>query len=164
MNTTSQESDQWQACPPGELGRMTSRLRRRRQMQIATRVAVTASVLLIAVGGLSWQFRAQTEPPVVSKPGEGFNFGGITCAGVHRALPQLKAGTIDAATLGRVREHLEKCDHCKALSRYLPDAANRVPVRPFEVVDVNAHASALYRAAAARTVEFNELHLLHNVE
>ena len=135
MNTTSQESEQWQSCPPGELGRMTGRLRRRRQMQILTRATAAVAVLLVAIGGVSWQFRDRTQPPVESKPGEGFNYGGITCAGLHRVLPQLKAGTLDAATLARVREHLEKCDHCQGLARYLPDAASRSTNRSFELAN-----------------------------
>lgn len=143
MNTTSQESDLWQPCPPGELGRMTGRLRRQRQLQIAKRLTAATAVVLVSTVGLWWQFGGKSQPSVVSKPGEGFNFGGITCAGVHRALPQLKAGTIDAATLARVREHLEKCDHCKDLSRFLPDAANRAPDRPFEIVHVHAASRIL---------------------
>lgn len=143
MNTTSHESDQWQPCPPGELGRMSGRLRRRRQMQIATRLTASTAVLLLVAGGLSWQFREQSQAPVVSQPGEGFNYGGITCAGLHRVLPQLKAGTLDAATLARVREHLEKCDHCTSLSRFLPDATNRASQRPFQAVYLHAHTSPL---------------------
>ena len=133
MNKISPESEQWQPCPPGELGRMTSRLSRRRHRQILALVTAAAAVLLVAAGGLSWQFREKPRSPVVSKPGEGFNYGGITCAGLHRVLPQLKAGTLDAATLARVREHLEKCDHCQGLARFLPDAASRTAERPLEV-------------------------------
>jgi len=133
MNTTSNESDLWQPCPPGELDRLAGRLRRRRYGRIVARATAVVAVLLAAVGGLSWQFGEKPQPAVVSRPGEGFDYGGITCAGVHRVLPQLKAGTIDAATLSRVREHLEKCDHCKSLSRYLPDAAIRGAERPLEL-------------------------------
>lgn len=133
MNSTSNESDLWQPCPPGELGRLTGRLRRRRYGWIAARATAVVAVLLVAVGGLTWQFGEKPQPAVVSRPGEGFDYGGITCTGVHRVLPQLKAGTIDAATLSRVREHLEKCDHCRGLSRYLPDAASQAVEWPFKL-------------------------------
>lgn len=122
VKSSSSDSGGWQACPPGELGELAGRLRTRRRNSKIARLA-TVSALLLAAGGLYLQMgpgRNLNLPGHALENGE-FNFGGITCTELHRALPGLKAHTLDEATLARVREHVDKCPHCKSFARFLKD-------------------------------------------
>lgn len=124
-NSNSNDSGGWQSCPPGELGRVAVRLRgRRRSRRLAQFVAAGAVLLIVAgTGYLQFGLRAPgpADDPSQSPGPEGFNYGGITCAGMHRVEAALKAGTLDAATLARVRKHVELCPQCKSFGKLLPD-------------------------------------------
>ena len=119
MSATSDDSGQWQPCPPGEIGRMANRLQRTRRLSLIPR-ADRRSPRSCSSASL-----ASTCEVAVSlarlNSGE-FDYGGITCTEIHRVLPGLKAGTLDDETLARVREHIEKCPLCKAFSNFLPNS------------------------------------------
>ena len=119
MNKTSDDSGLWQPCPPGEFGRIAGRLKRKRRLRAALRAAPIATLLLVGVGSIWLRFGA----PFLQNPdanGE-YHYGGITCTELHRVVPALKAGTLDDATLARVRRHLELCPHCTPFRKWLPD-------------------------------------------
>lgn len=121
VKSSSSESGGWQPCPPGELGELAGRLRTRRRNSRIARLATVSALLLLAAGAIYLQIepgRTLNLPGHALENGE-FNFGGITCTELHRALPGLKAHTLDDATLARVREHVEKCPHCKSFARFL---------------------------------------------
>lgn len=123
VKSSSSDSGEWQPCPPGELGELAGRLRTRRRNSKISRLATVSALLLLAAGGiylLMGPGRNLNLPGQALENGE-FNFGGITCTELHRALPGLKARTLDDATLARVREHVEKCPHCKSFARFLQE-------------------------------------------
>jgi hypothetical protein len=120
MNTAPDETNLWEPLSAGELGRIAVR-RRRRRRTLAVGQLTTAVALLLVAGGLYLHFGSEPEPPRrQAKPGE-FDYGGITCTEMHEVEAGLKAGTLDAKTMARVRAHLELCPHCKGFRKFLRD-------------------------------------------
>ncbi|HEY3963652.1 MAG TPA: zf-HC2 domain-containing protein [Planctomycetaceae bacterium] len=122
-NAKTGDTGNWQPCPEGELSRVALRLlgrhRRRRLAQM-----VAAAVALVAIAGSAcWQFGPRMPGP------EGFNYGGITCAEMHRLAPAVQTGTLDDATLARFRKHVELCPHCKSFGKLLsnPPQTGQIP-------------------------------------
>jgi hypothetical protein len=132
VKSSSSDSGAWQPCPPGELVEIAGRLQGRRRRKDRARLLAASALVLLAVGAISlslglWQKNGDPRPDPVT--GE-FHFGGISCTELHRALPGLKARTLDDATLARVREHIEKCPHCNVFARLIQEPAQtgQVPV------------------------------------
>jgi len=123
VKSSSSDSGSWRPCPPGELVEIAGRLQGRRRSKDRARLFAASALVLLAVVAISlslgpWQnFRVPRPDPVSGE----FHFGGITCTELHRALPGLKARTLDDATLVRVREHIEKCPHCNVFARLLQE-------------------------------------------
>ncbi|MDP6468073.1 MAG: zf-HC2 domain-containing protein [Pirellulaceae bacterium] len=108
MNTSEQEQDRWESCPPGTLARTVHGIRaRQRDRRRAKIVGLTggAAVLLLAAAIISQQSGlAPVESP---------NLGKITCAKVKSLLPAFIAGRLEAAVTGQVESHLDACPHCR---------------------------------------------------
>ena len=114
MNAKSEERNQWKPCPPGELSRIASGLRRRRRIRIVTRVTTVAALLLVMAGaGVSFM-------STIWNQGD-YNFGGIACTAVRADMPQMMAGTLDQETMMRIQKHLELCPNCKPLAEQMHD-------------------------------------------
>ena len=119
---SSEDSEQWQPCPPGELVKFAGRLRSKHRLHRIVQLASVCAVLLLAAGTiyLQWEPRQHSTIPEGRIPDRGeYNYGGITCTEIHQVLPRLKEGTLDDDTLARVREHIEQCPQCKAFARFL---------------------------------------------
>jgi predicted anti-sigma-YlaC factor YlaD len=123
VKSNSSDSGEWQPCPPGELVKTAGSLRSQHRIVKVARLATVSALLLLVAGAVYIQMGPGQNFKLPGQPQEDgeFHFGGISCTEVHRALPGLKARTLDDATLARVREHLEKCPHCKPLARFLQD-------------------------------------------
>lgn len=114
MKAKSDEGNQWEPCPPGELARIAGDLRRRRRTRIVTRVTTATAVLLVmAVGGAYFtsQFWNRGD----------YDFGGITCTEVKADIPLMAAGKLDQETMMRIQKHLELCPKCKPLAEQMQD-------------------------------------------
>lgn len=96
--------DEWVQCPPGELSRLATRLRGRRQRRIV--VQTSALVLLVAVGlgGLVLWPRPQ---------GTGdYNYAGIMCSRVMQLADAYAAGELTTELREQVRQHVAQCPNC----------------------------------------------------
>ncbi len=104
--------EDWQACPPGELARMTARLDARLRGARFKPLAVTAlmSFLICAVGTiLLGGFLFYSEP----------TFGGIACtdclshADEYHGYLVGKNPTMDPSLVKKIEKHLNECDYCR---------------------------------------------------
>lgn len=152
-NLNSNDSGSWQPCPPGELNRVAVRLRGRRWNRMLAQAVTACAVLFVVVGGAYLQFGPRKPVPAAdpnpSAGPEGFNYGGITCAEMHRVAPALKAGTLDDATLARFRKHVELCPHCKSFGKLLPDAPQTGHL-PCTDPNCTQHVAALFPISSAQ--------------
>ena len=97
----------WEVCPPGEIGQLGKRLRRRRDRRFLLRstAAMAASVLLAGSGaGIYLAGWRDPEPE---------RLGGITCAEFQNMAPDFLKGRLDAAKSQRCQQHLSRCPLCK---------------------------------------------------
>jgi len=137
MSGDSNNQDDWQACPPGEITRLVNRLnsreRRARFGQLATTGLV--SMLLFAAGAILFGgFVAYEEP----------TYGGIACtdclahaAAYHDHLVGSET-VADVELIGKIKTHLEMCSCCRAkFHQAYPDipldqlATTELRFRPF---------------------------------
>lgn len=105
------ESDEWNACAPGEIQGVVNSLRQqRRRKQIAQATAVGTSLVLIFAVTL------------FSLPGltgnTGMNTHAMACHEVVQHAEDYLAGQLSALTTGQVDTHLSKCSHC---NEYIED-------------------------------------------
>lgn len=106
----------WEACPPGELGRLGARLRGRRR-RLAVRAGGALAVLLTCVG--LWTLNARPRD---------MTFAGISCTRVTELAMAYGEGTLEPELRSRVDAHLEQCPRCHErfeemglLSQILPE-------------------------------------------
>ena len=121
MNTKPSNNDGWNACPPGELGRMVDRLRADRRKQAIVRGGVVSAVTLMLAVTL-WQALPMGNENVQ------YNYGGITCSQVQLALPQFLNDQLDEETAAKVRVHLAQCEKCRPRAEQMGWVALRGPV------------------------------------
>lgn len=131
--TDQQDSQQWQPCPPGEVGNLVARLRRtRRQDRLQKAAAGLVCVAIVAVAGLYAIPRFGRSEPT---------YGGIACSEVQELAEQYMAGQLDEDRLGQIDVHLEACEHCQQfvarMMQDLPDdgqSAQRPSAGPSQVL------------------------------
>ena len=97
--------DGWKACPPGELGRLSSRLRSRRIRRNAARAGMAlAAVTLLALGVLTF------------RTGHGemkeFEFAGIRCSRVIALTQDYSMGKLEPRLSDQIKAHVEVCPRC----------------------------------------------------
>jgi len=105
MNQNNENHNEWQACPPGEVGRLVDGLQDRRRALAAQRRTVAAALLLM-MAFTGYYF-------VGVLPNAEPNYGGIVCSRLQELAPQYLAGTLDAETSGRIDVHQQHCKHCR---------------------------------------------------
>jgi hypothetical protein len=131
MNQNNENHNEWQACPPGEVGRLVDGLLNRNRALAAQRRTV-AAVLLLMTAFTGYYF-------VGVLPNSDPNYGGIVCSRLMELAPQFLAGTLDAETSGRINVHRKHCKHCDdKLNAMSMSSASRV-TRPHEATLVTAH-------------------------
>jgi hypothetical protein len=114
----SENGDQWDACPAGEIQQMVRRERSRRTTTKLTRaVSATGVVAVLAVAvfvvGWHWLDRQPATPERLSA---------ITCAEVIDHLPAYVNDTLyreDPHVYEAVFQHLQRCRECEAEKRKL---------------------------------------------
>ncbi len=115
MSTSA--SDDWVSCAPGELRRLSERLRGRLQRRVFLHAAVwTASGAAVAGIGLAWYGLGErgAEPPdpgTSSEPG----CAGISCRHVQVLAPAYAADNLPPELRTQICRHLAECPECKAL-------------------------------------------------
>ncbi|HQU47266.1 MAG TPA: zf-HC2 domain-containing protein [Pirellulales bacterium] len=115
------DNDDWQPCPPGLLGGMVQKARRRRRHEVLNRGLAAALLVVLTVwGGVFVASRHQGQ-------GE-FDFGGITCSRVRALMPEYMAGKLDVPTSESIRQHLAQCPDCgqlmERMRQQMPAAAS----------------------------------------
>ncbi len=91
----------WTACPPGEIGRMASRLRGRKRRRVTPRAGGVLALLLLFVG--LWSVR----------PGVRENcFAGLTCSRVIELAMAYGQGTLEPDLREKVKSHVDQCKRC----------------------------------------------------
>jgi len=149
MNPSPRLTDDWTACPAGELQRLVraqqtrERLRRWRQI-----TATTAAVFLCVLGYLALATRMA---PSAFEP-----YAGLGCQECKELFDAYHAHTLDAQLATQVRTHLDRCPKClDAYHAQFPtpsvSATQPTPPHPprsasFEVAlyRANPHGEALF--------------------
>ncbi|HVA50876.1 MAG TPA: zf-HC2 domain-containing protein [Pirellulales bacterium] len=121
MTKPALDNDDWQPCPPGVLGGMVQKARRRRRHEVLNRGLAAALVLVLTVwGGVFVASRHQGQAE--------FDFGGITCSRVRALMPEYMAGKLAATKSESIRQHLAQCPHCgqlmERMRQQMPAAAS----------------------------------------
>lgn len=102
---TRPDADAWKACPPGELGRLSSRLRSRRTRRaVARSAAAVAAVALLAIG--AWAFRPRGGAT------REYDFAGIRCGRVLALAQDYAMHKLDASLSAQIKSHVEQCPRC----------------------------------------------------
>ena len=131
MSLNDEHHNEWQACPPGEVGRLVHRLQDRHRA-LATQRRMVAAVLLLMTACTGYYF-------VGVLPNAEPNYGGIVCSRLHELAPQYMAKTLNADTSGRIQLHLAHCKSCRdKLNEMSMNSASRV-TRPHEEIALTAH-------------------------
>ena len=116
MKRETNQSDQWQPCPPGLLSRTVRLPQRRRRHQAVNRgLALGLTLLLVGWGGVYMSSRVQPERE--------FHFGGITCREVRKFMPDYMAHALPPEIEKRVGQHLARCPDCGALKKQMQQGA-----------------------------------------
>ncbi len=119
-------ADDWKACPPGELGRLSSRLRSRRNRRNAARSGVALAVVAILALGV-WAFRPG------SREMRDFEFAGIRCSQVISLARDYSMGKLEPRLSDQIKSHVEQCPMCherfKAMG-LISAVRPREPLRP----------------------------------
>lgn len=136
MKPNATNSNHWENCRPGEVGRLVHRLKyRRRQRTVKAGLVAISACTLLLVAGITW-YGGQTSQ--VSRR----NFaGGITCRDVLQQATQFVNRELDVATSGKIRLHLEQCPNCRERIERMQQAH-----------DVNAAAERASLSASAVVV------------
>lgn len=107
MNAKQTESDNWEACPPGEVGSLVTGLRRRRRVHNSKLAAgIAASVLFVVLLG---NFALTT----LSKPAP--EFAAMNCRQLQGLAQDYVDGKLEEKVAVRVEQHAKKCKRCQAL-------------------------------------------------
>ncbi|HUY92178.1 MAG TPA: zf-HC2 domain-containing protein [Pirellulales bacterium] len=124
MKKETNQSDEWQPCPPGLLGRTVRLPKRRRRHEAVNRaLAVGLTLLLVAWGGVYMSSRVHENRE--------FHFGGISCREVHKFMPDYIAHALPPDIEKRVGQHLARCPDCGVLMKQMqqgaPAATSSIP-------------------------------------
>lgn len=116
MKRETNQSDQWQPCPPGLLSRSVRLPRRRRRHQAVNRgLALGLTLLLVGWGGVYMSSQVEQSRE--------FHFGGITCREVRKFMPDYMAHALPPEIEKRVGQHLVRCPDCGALMKQMQQGA-----------------------------------------
>ena len=100
-------ADDWKACPPGELGRLSSRLRSRRTRRNVARSGIAMAVVAVLAIG-AWSLRPR---------GGGMmdlEFAGIRCSRVIALAQDYAMHKLDPRLNDQIKSHVEQCPRCHA--------------------------------------------------
>ncbi len=118
-------ADDWKACPPGELGRLSAHLRSRRIRRYTTRSGISLAVLSLLAFGI-WSLRPTSQDMME------FDFAGIKCSRVIALAPDYSMGKLQPPVRDQIKSHVEQCPRCherfKAMG--IASAPTRKPLRP----------------------------------
>lgn len=107
--TDSRDTNEWQQCAPGDLGRVASTLRARRTRReaLATigKSAAAVSVIVVAVVGVQY---VQHQPA-----GRDIDLGGISCSEVREQSADYLAGRLAPDVADKFEKHLKNCPMCR---------------------------------------------------
>ena len=107
--TDSRDTNEWQQCAPGDLGRVASTLRarrtRREALAVIGKAAAAVAVIVVAVLGVQY---IQHQPA-----GGDMDFGGISCSEVGELSADYLAGRLAPDVADKFEEHLKKCPMCR---------------------------------------------------
>lgn len=98
-------ADDWKACPPGELGRLSSRLRSRRTRRNVARSGIAVAVVAILAMG-AWSLRPR---------GGGMmdlEFAGIRCSRVIALAQDYGMHKLEPRLTDQIKSHVEQCPQC----------------------------------------------------
>ncbi len=112
---TGEPSEGWEACPPGEFGRLGQRLQARRRRRSFLRAASLATAASAFGGAVAWLGLSASGPADVRD---------ITCAEVQQAAQPYLKGQLDPALRECIRQHIAHCPLCGPRFNQKP-AANR---------------------------------------
>ncbi len=98
-------ADNWKACPPGELGRLSTRLRSRRTRRTVARSGVAVALLAVFAMGF-WMIRFT----------DGFkmdmNFADIRCSRVIALAQDYATHKLDSKLSDQIKLHVHQCPRC----------------------------------------------------
>lgn len=98
-------ADDWKTCPPGELGRLSSRLRSRRTRRTVARSGLAVAVVaFLAIG--AWTFRHR---------GDGMmdlEFAGIRCSRVVALAQDYAMHKLEPRLTDQIKSHVNQCPQC----------------------------------------------------
>ena len=103
--------ESWQPCPPGDLQRLATGIRRRRKWEHRKQVVTTAGAVLVAVAGV---VLVTTYTQNVQQPVSGDRYyAGISCTDVRKKMPEMMMGKVDEQQMMQIEEHLKQCQSCR---------------------------------------------------
>ena len=130
MTATSNAPNDWNDCPPGEIGGLVESLQsRRRRKTLRQAAGVSTALVLFALLVTSWFSGWFAGPQPLHA---------ISCKKVHSLAPQFVSGRLDADLSAEIQEHLEECKMCR---EYLHAEFPQFPLP--------VHAADTWNAAAA---------------
>jgi len=98
-------ADDWKSCPPGELGRLSSRFRTRRTRRTVARSGIAVAVVaFVAFGVLTFRPRGG-----VMKE---FDFAGIRCRRVISLAQDYATHKLDPRLTDQIKSHVQQCPSC----------------------------------------------------
>ena len=99
-------ANSWQACHPGDVHRVVTRLRNRRVRRALRRDCAIGSVLMMFVLSSYVGVEAWANQPT--------DIGGIMCFEMSKIRDVIvRGGTLPPETASSVRRHLAMCTHCR---------------------------------------------------
>ncbi|VAX37142.1 hypothetical protein MNBD_PLANCTO02-245 [hydrothermal vent metagenome] len=109
-----ENSQPWEDCPQGEVGRLVGSLRQKKRQRRAIQGAafVGIAMMLLAVGFTLSQFLLQSSDPLLQ--GKGHQYAGICCEKVQSYGKEYMADTVDTKIAHKIEGHLEECQQCQS--------------------------------------------------
>jgi uncharacterized C2H2 Zn-finger protein len=99
--------DDWRACPPGELSRLSSRLRSRRTRRSVVRACAVVAVVACAALGV-WRLR----PTGQANQMMDLEYAGIRCGKVIELAKDYAMHKLDSGLSDQIKAHVEQCPRC----------------------------------------------------
>lgn len=103
MNMTN-ETQNWEPCPSGELQQMVDRARSQKRAVWWRQFAAVAALLLVGCAGIGVAANMIFNP----------DLGPLTCSQVVPIMQEFHDGGLNLKTTANVQYHLDRCSHCRS--------------------------------------------------
>lgn len=122
--------ESWQPCPPGDLQRLATGIRRRKEWEQRKQVLSTVGAVIVAVASVVL-VRNYTQS--LDQPDSGDKYyAGISCTEVRKKMPEMMMGKVDEQRMMQIEDHLKQCRSCREIRDRMNMNMSAAPIHGVE--------------------------------